>query len=164
LAFRPNPESMLGKDDHEGDDDASSSDNEMVKDSDDNSGSSDEEEDDEELMAARAALNAGRSKKKSYNQDNDDEVERRTGVSGHPALQQRTSWKRRKKQTMKNACSRNNVIGCENLKSYQQSKQPLGMLQKRMTFPVAQHWVSNERLLADLIKERRRRRNMRMLQ
>jgi hypothetical protein len=85
LAFRPNPESMLGKDDHEGDDDASSSDNEMVKDSDDNSGSSDDEEDDEELMAARAALNAGRSKKKSYNQDNDDEVES-TGVYRAPRL------------------------------------------------------------------------------
>jgi len=58
LAFRPNPEFMLGKDD-DGD---ASSDNEMVNDSDDDDSG---EEDDEELIAARAALSAGRSKKET---------------------------------------------------------------------------------------------------
>lgn len=65
LAFRPNPKSMLGKDD-DGQDNNSSSDDQMLSNSED--GSSDEEED-EELMAARKAISNGRSKKKNSNVD-----------------------------------------------------------------------------------------------
>jgi hypothetical protein len=67
LAFRPNPESLVGKDEDEGE----ASDN--VVDDDDGDASSSEEEDDEELMAAKAALNAGRSKKKRASDDSDED-------------------------------------------------------------------------------------------
>lgn len=79
LAFRPNPESLLGKDDD--DDDDASSDRDIMEGSDDGSSSS-SGEDDDELMAARAALNAGRSKKSSARQDGDNDVNNNTENTG----------------------------------------------------------------------------------
>ena len=80
LAFRPNPESLVEKDEGE------VSDN-VVVDDDDDASSSSEDEDDEELMAAKAALNAGRSKNRRTNDDSDedDDVEGK-GVYKAPRL------------------------------------------------------------------------------
>jgi Cobalamin biosynthesis protein CobT (nicotinate-mononucleotide:5, 6-dimethylbenzimidazole phosphoribosyltransferase) len=94
LAFRPNPESLLEKDDDIEDvhglrnDKFVSDEDTNSDDSDGTSSSSEGDEDDEELMAAKAALNAGRSKSKSGNDSSDDESEdeKAQGVYRAPRL------------------------------------------------------------------------------
>lgn len=92
LAFRPNPESLLGKDDDASDNEIVSNDGDeeslkSVESSDDN-----EEDEDDELAAARAALNAGRSKKQKTSQIDDgedadnDNNKQKTGVYKAPRL------------------------------------------------------------------------------
>ncbi len=77
LAFRPNPDSMLWKEDEDSDEPSNfDGDNEDSDEAnDDSDGEEDEDEDDEEILAAKAALKAGRassSKKKKHNNDPDD--------------------------------------------------------------------------------------------
>lgn len=75
LAFRPNPESLLEKDNGIEDDKFVSDEDTKSDDFDGASSSSEGDEDDEELMAAKAALNAGRSKSMSGKDSSDDESE-----------------------------------------------------------------------------------------
>ena len=85
LAFRPNPDSMLGKDE-----DDAMSDNEIVNDSNDESldsmDDSSDGEDDDELRAAKEALNAGRSKRRNKNDDDDEDDVKGQGVYRAPRL------------------------------------------------------------------------------
>jgi len=82
LAFRPNPEYLVGKDE-----DGNVSDNMVVDGEDDDVSSSSDEEDDEELKAAKEALNAGRSKKgTAINDGGDNDVVESRGVYKAPRL------------------------------------------------------------------------------
>lgn len=92
LAFRPNPESLMGKDDSDDDNDSEGDD-----DSDDGSDSEVDDEDDEELRAAKATLKLSRSKargKNEYDSDNDTQIYQAPRITATPFVEKEKASKK----------------------------------------------------------------------